>query len=571
MPFLGVQPTDTFASVAKQTITGDGSVTYTLTHSVAGANDLAVFVNNVRQEPTVAYSTSGTSITFTEAIDSTDDCYVVYIARTFQTVTAPDNSVNADQLSYPLTDFSSTGIDDNATSTQITLTNNRVGIGESNPQAKLDVSSGATASQATYNGQIKTGVYSTNGNLDSGVEWQVRGDGAGYGFRAINIHAGGGNQWRLQSRENSASWTDRITVDQGKVGIGTTDPSGAGLVIDAKGSPNTSASLHLKSNVDTYLRVARFGTASDSTLTIGNNYNRDSGSFAADNSSYAVHSLTFHTDGSMRFGTGAAGSTAPTQRMRITSSGNVGINETAPNAKLQINGGSADYTSSATGTGLFHVSAGATSEYSFYVGVADQGVQLGHNGGGSRFLSFETNETERMRLDASGNLLVGTTSASRTGKQQIFATSSNSYTSLACESSTPSTIRQIRFYNPNGEIGFISSGGTSTAYSTSSDYRLKENVVDLDNGIDRLKQIPVHRFNFIADPDTTVDGFIAHEVQDVVPEAITGEKDAVDDEGNPEYQGIDQSKLVPLLTAALQEAVTRIETLEAEVAALKGA
>ena len=100
---------------------------------------------------------------------------------------------------------------------------------------------------------------------------------------------------------------------------------------------------------------------------------------------------------------------------------------------------------------------------------------------------------------------------------------------------------------------------------------LKENVVNLDNGIDRLKQIPVHRFNFIADPDTTVDGFIAHEVQDVVPEAITGTKDAVDDEGNPEYQGIDQSKLVPLLTAALQEAVIRIETLEAEVAALKGA
>ena len=92
MPYLGVQPTDTFASVAKQTITGDGSVTYTLTHSVANANDLAVFVNNVRQEPTVAYSASGTSITFTEAIDSTDDCYVVYIARTFQTVTAPDNS-----------------------------------------------------------------------------------------------------------------------------------------------------------------------------------------------------------------------------------------------------------------------------------------------------------------------------------------------------------------------------------------------------------------------------------------------------------------------------------------------
>jgi hypothetical protein len=121
MPFLGVQPTDTFAAVAKQTITGDGSTTYTLTHSVASANDLAVFVNNVRQEPTTAYSASGTSITFTEAIASTDSCYVVYIARTFQTLSPPDNSVNADQISYPLTNFSSTGIDDNATSTALNI------------------------------------------------------------------------------------------------------------------------------------------------------------------------------------------------------------------------------------------------------------------------------------------------------------------------------------------------------------------------------------------------------------------------------------------------------------------
>jgi hypothetical protein len=91
----------------------------------------------------------------------------------------------------------------------------------------------------------------------------------------------------------------------------------------------------------------------------------------------------------------------------------------------------------------------------------------------------------------------------------------------------------------------------------------------LVGAIDRLNGLQVHRFNFLADPDKTVDGFIAHEAQAVVPECVTGEKDAVDEEGNPVYQGIDQSKLVPLLTAALQEAIGRIETLEAEVAALK--
>jgi hypothetical protein len=105
------------------------------------------------------------------------------------------------------------------------------------------------------------------------------------------------------------------------------------------------------------------------------------------------------------------------------------------------------------------------------------------------------------------------------------------------------------------------------AYNTTSDYRLKENVVPLTGAADRLKQIPVHRFNFIADPDKTVDGFIAHEAQAVVPECVTGIKDEVDAEGNPVYQGIDQSKLVPLLTAALQEALAEIESLKARLTA----
>jgi hypothetical protein len=130
----------------------------------------------------------------------------------------------------------------------------------------------------------------------------------------------------------------------------------------------------------------------------------------------------------------------------------------------------------------------------------------------------------------------------------------------------------VQFTDGDGSgTGSITFSSLTTAYNTSSDYRLKENVVALTGATGRLSQIPVYQFNFIGQSDKTFDGFLAHEVQTVVPEAITGEKDAVDDEGNPQYQGIDQSKLVPLLTAALQEAIGRIETLEAEVAALKGA
>ena len=103
---------------------------------------------------------------------------------------------------------------------------------------------------------------------------------------------------------------------------------------------------------------------------------------------------------------------------------------------------------------------------------------------------------------------------------------------------------------------------SSVSYNTTSDYRLKENVVVLDNAIDRVKQLLPKRFNFINDPDETLDGFLAHEAQAVVPECVSGTKDEVDDDGNPVYQGIDQSKLVPLLSAALQEAIAKIETLE---------
>jgi len=120
----------------------------------------------------------------------------------------------------------------------------------------------------------------------------------------------------------------------------------------------------------------------------------------------------------------------------------------------------------------------------------------------------------------------------------------------------------VNFYRDTTSVGSISVTTTATAYNTSSDYRLKENIISVDDGITRLMQLNPARFNFIAEPTRTVDGFIAHEVQEVVPEAVTGEKDAVDDDGNPIYQGIDQSKLVPLLTAALQEAVQRIEALE---------
>ena len=124
----------------------------------------------------------------------------------------------------------------------------------------------------------------------------------------------------------------------------------------------------------------------------------------------------------------------------------------------------------------------------------------------------------------------------------------------------------------NGQVtGWINTTSTAISINYSSDYRLKENVIPLADSITRVKQLQPKRFNYIIDPDVTVDGFLAHEAQTVVPEAVVGTHNQVDDNGDPVYQGIDPSKMIPLLTAALQEAIAKIETLETKVAALEAA
>jgi hypothetical protein len=188
--------------------------------------------------------------------------------------------------------------------------------------------------------------------------------------------------------------------------------------------------------------------------------------------------------------------------------------------------------------------------------------------------------TEAMRIDQAQRVAIGSAGGGR--KFNVQSQSAAAFFSAPSDGSCPdmitiqcgtnagdTTTRYINFRRQNGAIiGYVGMNGASAVnYSTSSDYRLKENVTPVSDGITRLQQLKPSRFNFIADPAKTVDGFLAHEVQTIVPEAITGEKDAVDDEGNPEYQGIDQSKLVPLLTAALQEAVAKIESLEARLTA----
>ena len=169
-----------------------------------------------------------------------------------------------------------------------------------------------------------------------------------------------------------------------------------------------------------------------------------------------------------------------------------------------------------------------------------------------------------MRMLSDGQLIVAGTSFNANGSVTIgpIGTSSNGCTAVSASTSATNI---WRFYNPNGHIGSISLDGSTCNFSNLSDYRLKENVNYTFDATTRLKQLKPARFNFISDDtNTLVDGFIAHEVSSVVPEAITGEKDAVDENGDAVYQGIDQSKLVPLLVKTIQELEARITALEAE-------
>ena len=198
--------------------------------------------------------------------------------------------------------------------------------------------------------------------------------------------------------------------------------------------------------------------------------------------------------------------------------------------------------------------------------------------------------TERMTIKSNGEVIFDGNSASAgwSSPGTIHITSRNGSSALTTEGYGDAigfahAVKQsgsasggngwafICYNSSNSVIGGIRTSTTATSFPTSSDYRLKENIVPLAGAIERINQLQVHRFNFIADPDKTVDGFIAHEAQTVVPEAVHGIKDEIDDDGNPIYQGIDQSKLVPLLTAALQEAIGEIEALKARVAALESA
>lgn len=246
-----------------------------------------------------------------------------------------------------------------------------------------------------------------------------------------------------------------------------------------------------------------------------------------------------------------------------------------------------DFNSTAEGALYVPVGAAATtairpagdanSGFFFRQGTsaATDGYGFGYAMAGTEYLTLQANTTDQSTPDLcwlSTDVSLTSNSASQAGVQltqsgrAIIQKDSGFVLGL---NRTTNNGDMVLFNGQGSNRGSIAITSTSVSYNTSSDYRLKENVVELTGAKARLQQLPVKRFNFIADPKTTVDGFLAHEAQAVVPEAVTGAHNEVDAAGNPVHQGIDQAKLVPLLTAALQEAFAEIAALTARVEALE--
>jgi hypothetical protein len=263
----------------------------------------------------------------------------------------------------------------------------------------------------------------------------------------------------------------------------------------------------------------------------------------------------------------SAASTAVT----IDTSQNVGIGTASPNGRL-------DVTSSVAVASITSSSTTAGNQPTLRFQHSGNNTYQIKGGSNLQFLS-DDGTNERMRIDTSGNFLINTTSTTLysatsgygvcyrvNASFDVLSTSDNAI--ILNRTGTDGSIEEFR--KSGTIVGSISVTGSATAYNTSSDYRLKENVQPMSNGLATVSALKPVRYDWVSDKSAG-EGFIAHELQAVIPQAVTGEKDAVDEEGNIKPQGVDYSKIVVHLVAAIQELKADLDAAKAEIATLKGA
>ena len=404
---------------------------------------------------------------------------------------------------------------------------NRVGIGTASPAQRLVVNAGSDNSDvAVFTGGdnsrgLKITTSATSNTNDSVVTFNAQ--TASHGTLAFAV-ANGSEAMRIDS--------------SGNVGIGTSNPQ-------------TKLHLDMGAGGLPAIRLQHSSSGNDIFEITG-------GLSGVSNSGFGIRDVDENA-----------------YRFVIDSSGNVGIGTTSMANKLEVVGTIQANVSANTAsyTQAFNITNAVNADFNVHLKTNSTSIGSSTN----TPLCFHTggSANTKMLIDSSGRVGIGTSIQDHllhvkgsSAVLKIDHTGSGDTTGVVMRHARGGLSgfngKMISFIgNDSTEEGSIVIHTTTTAYNTSSDYRLKENEVAISDPIIRLKQLKPYTFNFKKDPNVKVDGFFAHEVSSVVPIAVTGEKDAVNDDGSIKPQGIDQSKLVPLLVAAVQELTAKVEALEA--------
>ena len=610
------------ATNGQTAFTGSDANGITLSYTIGSVD---VYLNGVHLDTTDFTETNESTLTLASGATTSDE--VVIVAK--RTITLTDvvpksaggtfagNVIAGGNLTVNGA-FTSQGIDDNADATAITIdSSENVSIGgttaiTTSGQTSLTIGNGSanpaiTLYSATNNqGQISFGdATSGTGAYEGYIAYSHSSNIMNFGTNhaeAMRITSGGdllvntttdtSGGFSVQTISSNTTSTRMLAHgfsvrnnwgSATNLGQGIFSPAGSTLAFSTASTErmriDSSGLLHLNTtsgnerlNVNGAIRIsnssANFNAGNKGLLLDYDTSNNIARIGTVNGSGSGAGAITFMNAG--------------TEFMRLIN-GKLGVGTDNPEGKLTVNvntvhsdgiyinnassgGGELDLVSLGTSYSSHGASGGEVWLYS------PDNINIGGASGGSNAVKFLGSGSERMRIHATGQVGIGQTANQATlcifGHQQA-------YTGLQIKNGTNngSTIFAL-FVRSNGTAtGSIqqSSDGATTIFNTTSDYRLKESISYDFDATTRLKQLKPCRFVFKESlTGQTVDGFLAHEVSSTVPEAVSGTKDEIDADGKAKYQGIDHSKLVPLLTKTLQEALTRIETLEAEVKALKG-
>jgi len=518
----------------KNTFTGDGSTTaFTLSISASNEDNLLVFIDGVYQADNV-YTVSGTTLTF---------------------ATAPVNSRVIEVFTVEAGIVGSAPVIDTMTGdgSDTTLALSTTPSSENQTFVTID---GVVQHKDTYAVSGSTLTFSAAPPTGTKVECIT------FTNVAVTTFQDADGDTKIQVEESSDE--DKIRFDTG---------GSERMIIDGSGSVLIGSTTSIASNIG--LQVTGTDAAGfislfrdDSSIVANDDlggilFYGDDNSATTQFASIRATAEGTHADGdnptALRFLTTSDGTESSAERMRIDSSGNVGIGETSPDRLFHVK------RSDSGGTvAKFENSAGTVYlELNTNNQVGGDSGYIGYNS--SKDMLFLTDDTERIRIASGGALMIGTTSdVGTSGARVEILNVSSGGRLINTKDVGSSSCNHITFNNSNGQVGRITTSGSATAYVTSSDYRMKENLVYDWDAISKVKNLKPAQFNFKTNTDEIVEGFIAHEAQSVVPYAIVGEKDG------EEMQGMDYSKLTAILTKAIQEQQTIIDNLTTRIETLEG-